>query len=412
LPEHTTELLALLRAGESDRAIARSLGLNRRTVARYRRWADEIGLLSGATADAPAIPVHELSTGLLAQPRGRTSSVLRFRGEIADSLVAGLSIKAVHKLLVERYGDQISYGAVWRLARQLQQAGDHDTIPEKANTQPSSGPSSRRPTAQGRTSGSPASGSGGMPLSRGTDEPESNEPLVASRLADDGKVAERHAHLVKSATDLLLRRGFHRTTVRDIAAAAGWQIGTLYLYISRKEDILHLILDQITRSFLDELLQVERQTTARATLRAAAERYFRVVARMHRELRLLYRESASLEPKQRQFGIRRELAQRDVLADIIRWGVANGEFRPVHPDEVAHTIIMLAHMWGLKGWALIHQLSLDQFIEDQLALVFARLDRNSADEETALPHSGQLAWTQPRPLVPPATGQGKGIAAK
>src|SRR5262249_4265448 len=154
------------------------------------------------------------------------------------------------------------------------------------------------------------------------------------------------------------------------------QIGTLYQYISRKEDILLLILDNITRTFLAELRQVQRRETARATLRAAAERYFRVVARLHRELRLLYRESASLEPDQRAFGMKREFDQRDFIADIIRWGIANGEFRPVDPEIFAHTIIMLAHMWGLKGWALIRSHTLDYFIEEQLDLLFARLDVN------------------------------------
>jgi hypothetical protein len=75
--------------------------------------------------------------------------------------------------------------------------------------------------------------------------------------------------------------------------------------------------------------------------------------------------------------MQREFAQRDILAGIIRWGIENGEFRAVHPEEFAHTIIMLAHMWGLKGWSLISMMSLDQFIEHQLELIFSRLDHSS-----------------------------------
>jgi len=42
-----SELLRLLRAGESDRSIARLLRRHRETVRRYREWAAGQGLLEG-----------------------------------------------------------------------------------------------------------------------------------------------------------------------------------------------------------------------------------------------------------------------------------------------------------------------------------------------------------------------------
>jgi transposase len=41
------EVVRLLRDGASDREVAQLVGLNRRTVARYRGWADEQGVLVG-----------------------------------------------------------------------------------------------------------------------------------------------------------------------------------------------------------------------------------------------------------------------------------------------------------------------------------------------------------------------------
>ena len=40
-------LLQHLRAGVSNRGIKRDLGLDRRTIRKYRKWAEEYGLLSG-----------------------------------------------------------------------------------------------------------------------------------------------------------------------------------------------------------------------------------------------------------------------------------------------------------------------------------------------------------------------------
>ena len=41
------EVIRLVRAGESDHTITRVLGLNRRTVAKYRQWAGEQELVTG-----------------------------------------------------------------------------------------------------------------------------------------------------------------------------------------------------------------------------------------------------------------------------------------------------------------------------------------------------------------------------
>ena len=49
------ELLRLVRAGETTSAIARMLGLNWRTVMRYRTWADDQGLLVGDLPDPAAL---------------------------------------------------------------------------------------------------------------------------------------------------------------------------------------------------------------------------------------------------------------------------------------------------------------------------------------------------------------------
>lgn len=52
------EVVRLWRAGASDRRIVELLGLNRRTVAKYRSWAREPGLLEGALPAAR--PLQEL----------------------------------------------------------------------------------------------------------------------------------------------------------------------------------------------------------------------------------------------------------------------------------------------------------------------------------------------------------------
>src|SRR5581483_6323353 len=112
-------------------------------------------------------------------------------------------------------------------------------------------------------------------------------------------VEERHAQLVAAATRLFLKKGYHQTSVREIAAAVGWTMGSLYLYISRKEDVLYLVRQEIMDRLIGGLESITWRGTARATLRAYLEHHFRTVNDMQDEVRLLYREFASMTAEQR-----------------------------------------------------------------------------------------------------------------
>lgn len=198
---------------------------------------------------------------------------------------------------------------------------------------------------------------------------------VPSKVESQEIVADRRCHLVKTATALFLRRGFHKTSVREIAEAAGWTTGTLYLYIARKEDVLYLIIDSIVSDLSEGLLAVERRATARASLEAVITYLFTAVDRKRREVKLMYRESASLPPEYldalKQSGVR----DRSVLVEILQRGIDEGEFRPaVDAALLADNIIALAHMWALKGWVFVGRgMTFEQYLHSQLTLLFVQL---------------------------------------
>ena len=197
--------------------------------------------------------------------------------------------------------------------------------------------------------------------------------LVTAKVSDGVLVAERHARLVLAATELFLEQGFHKTSVREIANAVGWQMGTLYLYISRKEDVLYLISQSVMTELWDGLRALPEKDCAREALVDASRYFFRAVDRKRREIKLIYRESASLGPDHLEVVQETELKERDLFASLIKKGIAAGEFCGNDVDLIAHDIIMLAHMWALKGWALHENLDLEAYTERQLNLVLGRL---------------------------------------
>ena len=196
---------------------------------------------------------------------------------------------------------------------------------------------------------------------------------LPARVANEELVRERRAHIVSSATHLLLKQGFHKTTIREIATAADLTMGTLYLYISRKEDLLYLIAETIMAHLSDCLRDVEAQEMPLETLRVSADYYFRAVDRLRREVALLYRESASMMPDHLEALKQSELQEREFFANIIRQGIKTGEFRPVDPTLSAHTLIMLAHMWTLNGWTLKDSFNIDEYLEQQIGFFLADL---------------------------------------
>ena len=113
------EVLHRLRAGESDRAIHRSLKMHRGTVKKYRVWASEQGLLSGPL---PAVAeLHQLleTTFATSAPPQNVSSVEPYRELVVSLRAQRVEMAAIHARLRER-GYTGSYQSVWRFVRQLE----------------------------------------------------------------------------------------------------------------------------------------------------------------------------------------------------------------------------------------------------------------------------------------------------
>jgi len=200
-----------------------------------------------------------------------------------------------------------------------------------------------------------------------------NRPLVKTKLSNETLIQERHLQIVECATPLFLKNGFHSTTTRDIAASLGWNIGTLYLYITSKEDVLYLISDSIMRELFDGLRDLPHVDDPVETLIAASRHLFYTVDRLHSKVRLIYRESASMKPEQIRAMKENETERRDYFSRIIRDGESKGVFQRVDEKLLAYDILVLSHMWALKGWALAAEMTIDDYFARQMAIILGAL---------------------------------------
>lgn len=122
------EILRRVRLGESDRAIVKALGVSRKTVRKYREWAEQAALPAGELPSTEQL--HALLQMSLpeAPPPQAPSAVEPYRDLIVRWREQGLECQAILQRLNRDYGFKGSYTAVWRFVSQLEAATPNVTV--------------------------------------------------------------------------------------------------------------------------------------------------------------------------------------------------------------------------------------------------------------------------------------------
>jgi len=176
---------------------------------------------------------------------------------------------------------------------------------------------------------------------------------VETAVKDQDLIARRHEQICDAALKLFTRKGFHDTTVREIAEASGLGIGTLYTYIKTKEDILYLIYHRIFTQFRERMrMAVEGIEDPTDQLRVALETTFRIYHEYQDLVLLLYQESHVLgkEALQSLFEVDRSYVA--FFRVILERGQQEGQFKPQDANLVAVAILFLCAVLALKRWNL------------------------------------------------------------
>lgn len=196
---------------------------------------------------------------------------------------------------------------------------------------------------------------------------------VKASVKDERLVQKRRDQMIKGAVALFKQKGFHGTTTREIAKAAGFSIGTLYEYIRTKEDILFLVCDSIyenVRERLEKDIGQERGTLE--SLKLGVAYYFHIVDEMQTEFLVMYQETKSLPKEAQLYVLQKETEMVAMFENILMRCVVNGELRLSERQIslIAHNIFVLGQMWGFRRWVLHKQYTLDEYIDLQTELLF------------------------------------------
>ena len=160
---------------------------------------------------------------------------------------------------------------------------------------------------------------------------------------------QTRSRLLDAALTAFSERGFHATSTRDIAAAAGMSPAAVYVHHRSKEELLH----QISRRGHEATLELVRGATAGSgdpvTQLSEVVRAFAVHhAQANTEARVVNYELASLSEEHLAeiLQLRREIAAE--LRGVVERGVAAGVFDT--PDPRMATTALLSLGIDIARW--------------------------------------------------------------
>jgi transposase len=122
------EMLRRVQQGQGDRAIARDMHIDRKTVRRYRAWATEQGLLDGPLPSLGELHQRAAETLNTPVPPQNVSTVADYQELVVRLRQQGVEIAAIHERLKER-GYSGSYSSVHRFVRHLEVHAPEVTVP-------------------------------------------------------------------------------------------------------------------------------------------------------------------------------------------------------------------------------------------------------------------------------------------
>jgi AcrR family transcriptional regulator len=180
--------------------------------------------------------------------------------------------------------------------------------------------------------------------------------------------------IIDTASILYVKKGFTATSIEEISEMAGVSLPVTYHYVKKKSEIMKMIMEDALNTFRDNLTkEIKGIDDPEEKLAIAIILYFRVMDGQGEKVLLMYQKSSSLEKASKTKVMQLEVQVSEIFSRIIEEGIKVGIFRAVDVDLMAYNIILMAHMWVLKRWHFKNRLSLNKYIDQQLAIILASL---------------------------------------
>ena len=142
--------------------------------------------------------------------------------------------------------------------------------------------------------------------------------------------------IIDATLKLSNKKGFHATTVRELAKGSGLSTGGLYSYFDNKATLLSMILSEVG-SIAAQVLRTAPNNLRghpRAHLAWAIDTHIRLSEAMQPRFVFSFMEAKSFPQAERRIATDAEAATEEMFAEVIARGVASGDFTGREKDLI------------------------------------------------------------------------------
>ncbi len=181
---------------------------------------------------------------------------------------------------------------------------------------------------------------------------------IKSAVKDQPLVRERRDIIISAAIAVFKKRGFHEATVRDIGRQANMTQGTIYNYVSSKDDILYLVCDRLVTAYQDETYKalatiVNPKERVRSAARAVAD----VIYKHQDEILLIYQNSHLLDRRSLRVILARVDGFVRMFEKLIVDAASEAKITVANGHLAANIFTFLPTMIALRRWGLGREMS-------------------------------------------------------
>ena len=159
-------------------------------------------------------------------------------------------------------------------------------------------------------------------------------------------MSERRAELTREAARLFAQKGYHGTSIGDIAEAMGVQKGSLYAHIASKEDLLYETMREGADAFHAALDAIPENAPAVDKIRLALRGHLRVVAEQLDVATVFVQEWRYLEGARRDEIVAERRRYEERIRELFREGRELSELRADLDETAAALLLLSAANWA------------------------------------------------------------------
>jgi uncharacterized protein (TIGR00369 family) len=164
---------------------------------------------------------------------------------------------------------------------------------------------------------------------------------------------ERWRQIFEGASAVIATKGFAKASIREIAAAAGMPVPTMYQYLERKEDLLAHIYEY----FMTDIVAAMHQW--RVSDAPPHDRIKGLILTMvdwfdrrHRYVKLMFQETRALTPEARQRVYELDARYIAIIHELLDSAIVEWGRKDRNSELLANFIYFLCCIWPLRHWTI------------------------------------------------------------